>query len=84
MQETAFESTSQETPQAYSLIILDLNMPIMNGYDACSKILAVYDHLENLRTGYVPIVQPFKINSFNGTTDRSLHQDTNPPPVRFV
>lgn len=33
--ETPEMISKQETPQAYSLIILDLNMPIMNGYDAC-------------------------------------------------
>ena len=43
-------------PQSYSLIILDLNMPIMNGYEACTKIRTVFDDLDRLREGYVPLV----------------------------
>jgi CheY-like chemotaxis protein len=27
----------------YDLIILDLNMPISDGYEACSKILKLYE-----------------------------------------
>ena len=28
---------------AYDVIFLDLNMPIMNGYDACTKIIEFFD-----------------------------------------
>ena len=32
----------------YDLIILDLNMPIMNGYVACQRINELYNNFNNL------------------------------------
>ncbi len=31
----------------YDFIILDLNMPIMNGFEACSRICEVYNYFKN-------------------------------------
>lgn len=30
-------------PQHFDIIIMDLNMPIMCGYDACKQIIQIYD-----------------------------------------
>lgn len=35
----------------YDLILLDLDMPIMNGYDACERILQFYQLLGDSITG---------------------------------
>ena len=33
----------QEEPIHFSAIIMDLNMPIMDGFEACQKILEIYE-----------------------------------------
>ena len=33
----------------YDLIFLDLNMPIMNGYESCEQISNLYNYLYNER-----------------------------------
>ena len=33
----------EEEPVHFSAIIMDLNMPIMNGFEACQKILEIYE-----------------------------------------
>ena len=33
--------------QSYDMIILDLNMPVMNGYEACEHICEVYKYFNN-------------------------------------
>lgn len=30
----------------YDIIILDLNMPILNGYEACQNIISFYERLQ--------------------------------------
>lgn len=38
--------SSQEAivpPKHYDVIILDLSMPIMDGYEACKRIIELYD-----------------------------------------
>ena len=32
-----------EQPKHFDVIILDLNMPIMDGYEACRQIIQIYD-----------------------------------------
>jgi len=38
----------QTTLRNYDLIILDLNMPIMNGYEACQRICEIYKAFNSL------------------------------------
>ena len=33
----------EEEPVHFSAIIMDLNMPIMDGFEACQKILEIYE-----------------------------------------
>ena len=40
--------TFQKVLQSYDIIILDLNMPIMNGYQACERISQVFQYFNNL------------------------------------
>ena len=48
-------------PRAITLIVLDLNMPIMDGYEACRKIRQAYEDLARVRKKtIVPLVQNIK------------------------
>jgi CheY-like chemotaxis protein len=38
----------RSTLQNFDVIILDLNMPIMNGYNACERICEIYNQFNNL------------------------------------
>ena len=39
----SLSETEKETePVHFDIIMLDLNMPIMNGYEACKQILQIY------------------------------------------
>ena len=38
----------KQTLKNYDIIILDLNMPIMNGYEACEHICEVYNCFNSL------------------------------------
>ncbi len=32
--------------QTFDIVVLDLNMPVCSGYEACEKIVALYSHEE--------------------------------------
>ena len=36
-------------PKQYDAIILDLGMPIMDGYDACKQICRIYKRLKKIK-----------------------------------
>ena len=38
----ALEHVTQKPQKKYDFIVLDLNMPIIDGYDACQKIISHY------------------------------------------
>jgi len=43
------QSLGKSKEDLYDIIILDLNMPISNGYDACSKIDSIFESQEHLK-----------------------------------
>lgn len=34
-------------PRHFDMIIMDLNMPIMDGYEACKQIIQIYKEFNN-------------------------------------
>ena len=40
--------SKKKKDETYDLIVLDLNMPIMNGWDTCSKIIDYYNEPNRL------------------------------------
>ena len=42
-------SSGQKQPKHFDAIILDLNMPIMDGYEACKQINQIYERLKQMR-----------------------------------
>ena len=60
-------SSSQCRFPCYKLIIMDLNMPVMNGFDASQKILDLYrQYPKKLKLGQ----QPVKIVALTSYTDK--------------
>ena len=43
----------QELPKHFDIIILDLSMPIMDGFEACKRIVKLYDQFKTDHIGNV-------------------------------
>lgn len=78
----AFEKISQSQPGNYDLVLMDIQMPVMNGYEATQKIRS----LENKELANIPIIA-MTANAFEEDRAAALNAGMNahvPKPLNIT